>query len=127
MSNCWLWDASRNGKGYGTTWRKPKYAHRLVYEALVGPIPEGLTIDHLCNNPGCVNPEHMEPVTALENYRRGPWSSPNRTHCPRGHEYDEANTKRIPSRPNARYCRECHRIGSRSRITVNGKRVYGGR
>lgn len=73
--NCWLWVGSRNELGYGqyridneTRGR----AHRVAYELLVGPIPEGLTIDHLCRNTWCVNPAHMEPVTIQENLgRRG--------------------------------------------------------
>lgn len=66
-SGCWNWQAAKN-QGYGTF--RGQRAHRWAYEKLVGPIPEGLTIDHLCRNRGCVNPSHMEPVTASENARR---------------------------------------------------------
>ena len=115
MSDCWMWKARRNHKGYGISYtdvppgKSMALAHRQVYEVLVGPIPDGLTLDHSCENPGCVNPEHLTPMTMDSNYRKGPWTSPNRTHCPQGHEYTPENTKRVPSRPNTRYCRTCNR------------------
>jgi hypothetical protein len=70
---CWLWQAGKCA-GYGRFFvpgSRPVPAHRWAYEALVGPIPDGLVIDHLCRNPACVNPAHMEPVTIVENVRRG--------------------------------------------------------
>lgn len=72
--DCWLWTAYCDDKGYGWTTfgleRRTTAAHRAVYEAFVGPIPEGLHIDHLCRTPRCVNPAHLEPVTQAENNRR---------------------------------------------------------
>ncbi len=70
-----MWTSTRNNRGYATFWTGERLvtAHRFAYELLVGPIPEGLHIDHLCNNGatlGCVRPDHMEPVTAVENNRR---------------------------------------------------------
>lgn len=70
---CWPWLGVKNQKGYGmvSDWLKfngSRLAHRLTYEYLIGPIPDGLVIDHLCRNPGCVNPYHMEPVTNWEWY-----------------------------------------------------------
>ena len=73
ISDCWRWTGARNPKGYGSVANGEggsKLAHRASYELLVGPIPEGLTIDHLCLNTSCVNPEHMEPVTRSENSAR---------------------------------------------------------
>ena len=67
-SGCWVWARSLDKEGYGR-WAG-KSAHRFFYEKFVGPIPDGLEIDHLCNNPSCVNPEHLEPVTHQENMRR---------------------------------------------------------
>lgn len=71
--DCWEWTGSKNASGYGN-FRVPRgvvtTAHRAVYEWLVGPIPEGLQLDHLCFNRICVNPGHMEPVTLRENVRR---------------------------------------------------------
>lgn len=106
---CWEWQAARS-QGYGKyvqrTSRPKKYvgAHRFSYEFFVGPIPEGLQIDHLCRNRACVNPAHLEPVTNQENSRRG---AKGRlvTVCAQGHHYDEANTGYKKS--GRRYCRAC--------------------
>lgn len=70
---CWEWTASKNPGGYGhfTVNGKTRNAHRAVYELLVGLVPFGLTLDHLCRNRACVNPDHLEPVTQLINTRRG--------------------------------------------------------
>jgi hypothetical protein len=76
-SGCWLWTASTNEGGYGHFWRGPDdwmVAHRFSYEHFVGPIPEGLDLDHLCRVRHCVNPEHLEPVTRRENLRRA-WAA----------------------------------------------------
>lgn len=85
------------------------HAHRLAYEAVKGPIPAGLQIDHLCRVRNCVNPDHLEAVTQQENVRRGRVGENTRskTHCPQGHPYDEANTYRNPA--GSRNCRTCHR------------------
>jgi len=70
---CWTWTGSRNGRGYGLFMVAPGScvrAHRFAYELLVGPIPDGLQLDHLCGVKACVNPSHLEPVTNEENSRR---------------------------------------------------------
>lgn len=114
---CWLWSGHLNPEGYGILRRR--LAHRFAYELLVGVIPEGLQIDHLCNVRNCVNPAHMEPVTNLENQRRA-WErggNENRrdmlgaikrqkTHCPQGHPYSGSNL-RIDASSGARRCRIC--------------------
>jgi hypothetical protein len=70
---CWLWTASTDPKGYAQFDFRTRNTrgHRFVYEALVGRIPEGLDLDHLCRVRRCVNPAHLEPVTRAENLRRG--------------------------------------------------------
>lgn len=108
---CWLWIAALNGAGYGTfwpQWRTPVPAHRWAYEAIVGPIPEGLYIDHLCRVRNCVNPEHLEPVTPRENVMRGETvaaANAAKTHCDHGHAFDELNT--FYTKEGWRRCRRC--------------------
>lgn len=72
-SGCWIWTGELNRNGYGRVWRLGRrvMAHRAMYELLVGPIPEGLVLDHLCRVRCCVNPKHLEPVTVRENTIRG--------------------------------------------------------
>jgi hypothetical protein len=112
---CWLWTAGKQTHGYGTVWHKGRkcLAHRVAYELLVGPVPGGLELDHLCRVPACVNPDHLEPVTHAENGRRGNAGHINRskTHCPQGHAYDAANT--YVRRSGGRHCRECRRRQNR--------------
>lgn len=114
---CWLWTAALSHNGYGRFGNGDmigtRQAHRIAYELVIGPIPAGLVIDHLCRNRRCVNPAHMEPVTTAENLRRGVGlavENARKTHCPRGHAYDEANTY---VNDNKRYCRACVRAASR--------------
>lgn len=94
-NGCWIWTACVDKLGYGVQWDgelgKHQRAHRSVWRYFVGPIPEGLTIDHLCRNRACVNPDHLEPVTLKVNVLRG--NNPaainaRKTHCFRGHTYD---------------------------------------
>ncbi len=112
-TGCWLWEAALDGKGYGVLSIPPRgriQAHRFSYVAHVGPIAEGLELDHICRVRCCVNPDHLEPVTHLENMRRSPvlgkWSRAHITHCPHGHEYTEENTY---TWGNMRHCKQCNR------------------
>lgn len=114
-NECWLWTAYTDGYGYGqiTVDYKRKKAHRIAYELVVGAIPPGMSLDHLCRQPGCVNPAHLEPVTQGENVRRGAAGlkvllrQALQTHCKRGHEFDEDNTYHAPD--GRRVCRACQR------------------
>lgn len=111
---CWNW-TGETLRGYGRTKQLngTKIVHRVVYEALVGPIAEGLHLDHLCRNTRCCNPDHLEPVDAAENSHRS-WSpcgqNYRKTHCAQGHEYTPENTALVGG---WRKCRECQRRWTR--------------
>lgn len=111
-NGCWMWTAAIDRHGYGKFWLggRTVRAHRFSYESLVGPIPGGLELDHLCRVRACVNPTHLEPVTHRENTLRGDTLTARhaaKTHCLRGHPYDEANTYVTPD--GRRNCRACGR------------------
>lgn len=118
--DCWLWTASkRNGYGQLGLWKEGRveYAHRIAYELLVGPIPDGLVIDHLCRVRHCVNPAHMELVTRGENVRRGEGQGGRfykpKTHCIHGHPLSGKNLYVDPT--GKRVCRACRREVDRRR------------
>lgn len=102
--DCWTWTGARNSRGYSCLGVQGKryLGHRRSYELLVGPIPAGLTIDHLCRNRLCINPAHLEPVTSGENTRRQPAPAL----CPKGHVMAGENL-RFKRRSNGRTAREC--------------------
>lgn len=133
---CWRWRDPDPRDGYGKFWTETKHwrAHRFAYEQLVGPIPDGMTLDHTCHDittcaggsscphRACVNPAHLEPVTDTENLRRG--LSPfvinaRKTHCIRGHEFTPENTYTTPS--GTRHCRACVQL-YRQGLLTNGER-----
>ena len=109
-NGCWLWTKGIQHHGHAqfSVNGKAVYAHRFAYELMVGPIPEGLVLDHLCSTPACVNPAHLEAVTPRENALRSRMVkvATAKTHCPRGHEYNSENTQLIGGR---RFCRACKR------------------
>jgi hypothetical protein len=113
---CWIWRGGLTSNGYGSLSAggsngRKLLAHRVAYEFVIGPIPEGLDLDHLCRVRACVNPAHLEPVTRRENLIRGNTiiaAQVARTHCPQGHPYDEANTF-LSHGGRKRQCRICTR------------------
>lgn len=111
LGHCWIWNGSKS-KDYGRILAhgKTTLVHRVSYELLMGAIPEGLKLDHLCRTTLCVNPSHLEPVTQKENVLRGFGACAihaRKTHCLRGHEFNEVNTRIRPD--GGRECRVCQR------------------
>lgn len=139
---CWIWQKHTN-QGYGVirVGKKIRKAHRVSYEIHVGPIPDGMKLDHLCHGEAvrrglcsggdecphraCCNPAHLEPVTDAENASRGfngiqgSVGQGRKTHCPAGHEYTEENTYRRPENGH-RTCRACKRIRDREQRSRKG-------
>jgi len=126
-SGCWEWTGSGTKAGYGRFGNGERVvgAHCFSYEYFKGPIPEGYEIDHLCHNPKCVNPDHLEAVTREENlkrqyfYGRGDQQR-EKTYCPKGHPYDEENTYYYRNAQGniARQCKTCMRLRERNRNTI---------
>lgn len=124
IDECWTWKRSLTGGGYGQFHIEGLVfkAHRVAYEFTIGPIPDGLVLDHLCRNRACVNPWHMEPITQQENTLRGDRAAMSaaqvrrhraRTHCRYGHKMTPENTYSPPKQPSSRTCRTCRNDRSR--------------
>lgn len=114
--DCWPWLAGTRSTGYGSFYDGSRNvsAHRWAYELLVGPIPEGMVLDHRCRNRLCVNPAHLDPTTNRENVLRGVGHTAmnaRKTHCKHGHEFTPENTY---ENKGMRYCRACNRINNRA-------------
>lgn len=114
-TGCWLWMGVLMPNGYGqlSINGRHAYAHRASYETFVGPIPEGLTIDHLCRQRCCINPEHLEPVTTRVNLLRGDGASAKnaqKTTCALGHPLSGDNLALYRGQ---RWCNECGRRRAR--------------
>lgn len=110
-NGCWLWVGHRDEKGYGI-WNKRK-AHRVMYERHIGPIPDGLVLDHfVCDTKPCCNPHHVKPVTSRDNTLRGDTLAARQlaqTHCLRGHPLVTGNLRKAKGEPRKRRCLTCKR------------------
>lgn len=116
-NGCWLWNGATVG-GYGAIKVEGRSfrLHRLVYELIEGPVAEGLHLDHLCRQPGCCNPQHLEPVTPRENTLRGfglAAINARKTECPKGHPLVEGNLAAHPK--HGRACLICKREREQTR------------
>jgi hypothetical protein len=128
-SSCWEWDGSRNNAGYGQlriNFGKNGYnvlAHRVSYAIFYGGISNDMCLDHLCRNPACVNPWHLEMVTIRENGLRGigpAATNSMKTHCKHGHEFTPENTR---IRRGTRECMTCARCwADKNRDSYNAQR-----
>lgn len=121
-TDCWLWSAASDKKGYGVFRIKGRNvaAHRFAYQQTKGSIPQELECDHLCRVPLCVNPGHIELVSHQDNVLRGVSPAVTRakaTHCPHGHMYDLFNT--WIDKHGHRHCRACHNIRSNRKNRPN--------
>jgi hypothetical protein len=129
----WFWTGASTVRGYGgcqvPETRKHTPAHKATYEYLIGRVPTGLELDHLCRIPRCVNPYHLEPVTHLENVRRGTGSKVAKAryaqhlYCPKGHPlYGENLYAHVTRRGYTnKMCRTCQRDNKRTRRAAGGK------
>ena len=127
---CWIWKGAKSKNGYGSVvaeiegFKVKTGAHRYSYYIHVGKIPTGMSLDHLCRNPICINPSHLEPVTHRENIMRSPTAATSlnakKTHCKKGHEYTPENTyhrQRAGRRPE-RDCIACRNARNKARVSV---------
>lgn len=121
VTGCWVWDGGTEAKGrYGKFWVDGRYvrAHRWSYERHAGPIPPGMTLDHLCEQTLCVNPEHLEPLPIRDNQLRSHRSlatNAYKTHCKRGHPFNSRITVAVPQGRMCRVCSEASRKASAAR------------
>lgn len=126
---CWQWTgAISRRKGYGSF--RFFYAHRIAYALMRGAIPDGLHIDHVCRNTGCVNPDHLEAVTSRENTLRGKGLSAlaaRRTHCSAGHLMSGENVRAYTHTKNGRQYRVCLRCSREYAARRRARRNSGDR
>lgn len=129
-TGCWIWTSVVDRGGYAKFGNGGQRAHRLAYAWVFGPIPEGLVLDHKCRRIRCVNPDHLRPMTAVENVMIGDTfvaKNKAKTACAHGHAYDDLNTifiKRATGGFRQRQCRICQqgndrRYKERMRATAN--------
>ena len=115
---CWTWMGSMYQNGYGKIGRRGYMVHRIAYELTKGKVPRNMCLDHLCKNRACINPDHLEIVSLVENVMRGDSQhavNARKTYCKHGHEFTEANTYRDPIK-NSRNCRKCRNLAVKKYI-----------
>lgn len=129
QEGCWEWAGKRTRLGYGLaaaiTKGGSRLAHRIAYECYFGPIPKGLTLDHICRNPPCLNPSHLEAVPLKVNLLRGvspAAKNARKTHCKRGHPLSGDNL--YAHAKGYRNCRACNNMRSRSRANQEHQRKW---
>lgn len=108
VTGCWNWTANKNQKGYGRVAIDGRLhsAHRVSFEIFNGPLIDGLEVDHVCENRGCINPAHLQQITHASNVRKGNrWNIERPTHCPRGHPFTAPNLGH--DHRGWRYCKAC--------------------
>ena len=133
-NGCWEWTAAANSKGYGqfSIGGVSKSTHKISYIIHKGEIPDGLMICHTCNNPPCVNPNHLYAGTGKDNAQQaakeGRLASQQKTHCKAGHEFTEENTAlyKQKKRGNAltRVCKTCKKINDKRRVNTPERQKY---
>ena len=127
-TGCWLWTGRTSEYGYGivTYQGKPFRAHRLSFKTFIGELIRGMVICHRCDTPSCVNPDHLFQGTQKDNMqdalKKGRIYSTRKTHCAKGHEYTEENTRIVPG-SGWRECRKCrYEHGTRNNKSVIARR-----
>lgn len=118
VDDCWIWQGPKTPNGYGKHKIGPGHSDRVIHRILWEhhkdqPVPDGMQLDHLCRNRACCNPDHFEVVTASENTKRQDHANRRATHCPKGHEYNDENTRITPD--GRRSCRPCDTDRTRRR------------
>lgn len=120
--DCWVWTGQFDRHGYGkfSVGGKTVYAHRFAYQDMVGDIPEGLVLDHLCRHPACVNPWHLDPVTNVVNIKRARGTEVPRDACRNGHPYTDETVYVLRG---IRFCRTCNALAQQRRKERLAERV----
>ena len=124
-TRCWVWTGKVDRDGYGNRRARGPgngvaKTHRIAYTWLVGPIPVGMTLDHLCRNPSCVNPEHLEVVTPAENSRR----ARTKARCLRGHLLEGANVIKTANGRRCKVCQDSYYARNTERVLARHKARY---
>lgn len=117
-TGCWLWTGLINNSGYGRVYidgvNKP--AHRLAYRLFNGSIPNDLTVDHRCNTPSCVNPQHLDLLSRSDNSKKAWLFKPKKTTCKWGHSLDNNVYVQVVEGKKHRHCKTCQKLRDRAKV-----------